>query len=48
MSKAYAFLWEQCSKAMQNKIKAHSSGDMIKNHPINLLLAIKEHALNFQ
>ena len=55
MSKAYAFLWEQCAKAMQNKIEARSnydkkdsSGDMIKNHPINLLLAIKEHALNFQ
>jgi hypothetical protein len=43
MSKAYAFLWEQCGKAMQNKIEARSnydkkesSGDMIKNNPINL------------
>ena len=24
MSKAYAFLWEQCTKGMQNKVKAHS------------------------
>jgi hypothetical protein len=55
MSKAYAFLWEQCSKAIQSKIKARfnydkkdSSGDMIKNHQINLLVAIKHHALSFQ
>jgi hypothetical protein len=25
MSKAYAFLWEQCAKAMQNKIEARSN-----------------------
>jgi hypothetical protein len=50
-----AFLWEQCGKALQNKIKARSnydkkdsSGDMIKNNPIHLLLAIKEPALNLQ
>lgn len=54
-TKAYAFLWEQCSKAMQNKIEARSNYDkvdtdniMIKGHPIHLLKAIKEHALSYQ
>ena len=35
-------------KAMKNKIEARSNFEMIKNNPILLLKAIKEHALNYQ
>jgi hypothetical protein len=49
MSKAYAFLWEQCSKGMQNKIEGRSDYKSdVKGNPIELLKAIKQHALNFQ
>ena len=41
-------LWERCHKAMKNKIEARSDYNRIKNNPITLLMAIKEHALNFQ
>ena len=47
-TKAYALLWERCNKAMKNKIEARSDYNRIKNNPITLLMAIKEHALNFQ
>jgi hypothetical protein len=47
-TKAYALLWERCNKAMKNKIKVRSDYNRIKNNPITLLMAIKEHALNFQ
>lgn len=47
-TKAYALLWERCAKAMKNKIEARSDYDTIKNNPIKLLKAIKEHALNYQ
>ena len=47
-TKAYALLWERCAKAMKNKIKARSDFESIKNNPIFLLRAIKEHALNYQ
>ena len=47
--KAYALLWERCTKGMKNKIKARSDCDShIENNPIKLLKAIKEHALNYQ
>ena len=47
--KAYVFLWEKCSRAMQNKITSqHDFEQKIFNNPINLLKAIKEHSLNFQ
>ena len=47
--KAYAFLWEKCSSAMQNKIMGRKDFDTnIYNDPIKLLKAIKEHSLNFQ
>ena len=47
--KAYAFLWEKCSRAMQNKITGrHNFERKIFNNPINLLIAIKEHSLHFQ
>ncbi len=47
--KAYALIWERCAKAMQNKISSRSSFESkIYNDPIELLMAIKEHALNYQ
>ena len=48
LTKAYAFLWEQCNKAMQNKIEARKDYMSIKNDPIQLLSAIKQQALNYQ
>jgi hypothetical protein len=45
--KAYALLWERCAKAMKNKIEARADFDSIKNDPMRLLKAIKEHALNY-
>jgi hypothetical protein len=47
-TKAYALLWERCAKSMKNKIESRADFDKIKNDPINLLKAIKEHALNYQ
>ena len=47
--KAYAFLWEKCTRAMQNKITGRNNFEQkIFNNPINLLIAIKEHSLNYQ
>ena len=49
MYKAYAFQWEKCGRAMQNKIVGQSDFDTeIYNNPIKLLIAKKEHSLNFQ
>ena len=48
LTKAYALLWERCAKAMKNKIEARSDYKMIKSNPILLLMAVKEHALNYQ
>ncbi|KAI2502242.1 hypothetical protein MHU86_12214 [Fragilaria crotonensis] len=48
LTKAYALLWERCTKAMKNKIEARSDYELIRNDPIKLLKAIKEHALNYQ
>ena len=49
LTKSYALLWERCAKAMKNnKIEARSDYESIRNDPINLLKAIKEHALNYQ
>jgi hypothetical protein len=46
--KAYAFLWEQCTKAMKNKIESNSKFEsIIKNDPIELLKIIKQHVLNY-
>ena len=45
MYKAYAFLWEKCIQAMQNKITGCCDFEAkIFNNPINLLKAIKEHS----
>ena len=47
--KAYALIWKRCAKAMQNKIVSRSSFEStIYNNPIELLIAVKEHALNYQ
>ncbi len=49
VTKSYAFLWEQCSKGMQIKIKANKEyATTIKGNPIELIKAIKLYALNFQ
>jgi hypothetical protein len=45
--KAYAFLWEHCTKGMKNKIKSHTNYATIQQDPVKLLKAIKEHALNY-
>ena len=47
-TKAYALLWERCAKAMKNKIESRSDYDKLRNDPILLLKAIKEHALYYQ
>ncbi|KAL7574114.1 hypothetical protein ACA910_014803 [Epithemia clementina (nom. ined.)] len=47
--KVYAFLWEQCSKSMQMKIESRKDfTSTIEKEPIELLKAIREHALNYQ
>jgi hypothetical protein len=48
LSKSYAFLLDQCSKATQHKIESRQDvDDDIMNNPIKLLNAIKAHALNY-
>ena len=47
--KAYAFLWEKCTKGMQSKIASRKDYETkIYNNPINLLKSIKQHSLNYQ
>jgi hypothetical protein len=47
--KAYALIWDRCAKSMQNKIQTRSDYESrMYNKPIQLLKAIKEHALNDQ
>ena len=49
MSKAYALLWQQCTRAMQNKIQTRSDFETsIENNAIALLNAIEEHALSYE
>ena len=48
-TKAFAFLWEHCAKSMQNKILSRKDYEStVKDNPIELLKAIKQHALNYQ
>ena len=48
-SKAYTLFWERCAKAMQNQIMGCSNYKLLIMHnPIELLKAIKVHALNYQ
>ena len=47
--KAYALFWGRCTKGMRNKIEARTDyGTKIKNNPIELVKAIKEHSLSYQ
>ena len=47
--KAYALIWGQCNKAMRAKIQARTNFESnIKDNPIALLKAIKEHAQSYQ
>jgi hypothetical protein len=49
MIKAYALLWARCTKSMQHKIEARRNVETdIKDDPIELLKAIKEHSINFE
>ena len=44
----YAFLWEKCSKGMQNKIASRKDFEhTIYNNPIKLLISIKVYSLNY-
>ena len=46
---AYAFLWDQCAKLLQNKIETRADFLLdIRRNSINLLKVIKQHALNYQ
>jgi hypothetical protein len=48
VTEAYAFLWEQCAKAMQSKVESGLKfKSAIKGNPIELLKIIKQHALNY-
>ena len=47
--RAYGLLWNRCNKAMQSKLENRSEFESkIKGNPIELLKAIKEHAMRFQ
>ena len=47
--KSYALIWERCSTAMKNKISNRRDfKNTIYDNPVELLRAIKEHALNYQ
>jgi hypothetical protein len=49
VTKAYALFWDRCAKGMKDKIESRSNfKSKIKNNPIELLQAIKEHCLNYQ
>jgi hypothetical protein len=49
MIKAYALLWERCTKSVQHKIEARRYFETdIKDDPIELLKAIEEHSINFE
>jgi hypothetical protein len=45
MAKAYAFLWDQCTKTIQYKIEAKLDFILlVKGNPIELLKAIQQHS----
>ena len=47
--KAYGLIWETCATAMKTNIEARKDfEDGIYNNPVELLKAIKQHALNYQ
>jgi hypothetical protein len=47
--KSYALIWERCNTAMQSRLEQRTDYEStIYNDPIELLQAIKEHALDYQ
>jgi hypothetical protein len=47
--KSFASIWERCNTAMQSRLEQRTDYEStIYNDPIELLQAIKEHALNYQ
>jgi hypothetical protein len=49
MNKAYAFLWEHCTKPMQHKVESMKDYETtIKGNPIELLKSVKQQAMSFQ
>ena len=47
--KAYAEIWERCNKVMQSKIEARKNFESeVFNHPIKLIVAIREHTLSYK
>jgi hypothetical protein len=49
LTKAYALIWERCTKGMKHKIEARMEFTKnIENNPIELLKAIREHSQNYQ
>jgi hypothetical protein len=49
VTKPYALFWDRCAKGMKNKVESKSNfKSKVKNNPIKLLQAIKNHSLNYQ
>jgi hypothetical protein len=48
LDKAFALIWAQCNKAMQNKLQSRTDFDsVVKGNPIMLLQAIKEFSMSY-
>mmetsp|Transcript_31752 Transcript_31752/g.77092 ORF Transcript_31752/g.77092 Transcript_31752/m.77092 type:complete len:178 (+) Transcript_31752:487-1020(+) len=48
-TKAYGLIWGRCSPSMQSALESREDFERgIKNDPIGLLKAIKQHALNYR
>jgi hypothetical protein len=48
LDKAYALIWAQCNKTMQNKIMSRTSYDSnVKGKPIEILQAIEEFSMSY-
>ena len=47
-SKACALLWERCAKGMKSKLEARKDYETVKDDPVLMLKAIREHALDYQ
>ena len=45
---AAALLWSQCSSGMKAKLQARDDFDDIEHDPVKLLVAIKEHSMNYE
>ena len=47
-SAAAATLWNQCASSMRSKLQSRTDYDKIKGDPVELLKAIKQHALSYE